>query len=75
MNWKFDSDHFTFLKFENPSSGSGVMTYAMMALTCCAHTDRHTDRQTHRQTHRPSCRVDLALWAGSTKKHALSEIL
>ena len=24
MNWKFDSDHFTFFKFENPSSGLKV---------------------------------------------------
>ena len=24
MHWKFNSDHFTFLKFENPSSGSKV---------------------------------------------------
>ena len=27
MNWKFNSANFTFLKFENPSSGSKVMTY------------------------------------------------
>ena len=27
-----NSDHFTFLKFENPSSGSEVMTYTMMTL-------------------------------------------
>jgi hypothetical protein len=24
MNWKFNFDHFTFLMFENPSSGSKV---------------------------------------------------
>ena len=64
MNWKFNSDHFTFLKFENPLSGSGVIPYAMMTLTRCAQTDTQTDTQTNR----PSCRVDLALWAESTKK-------
>ena len=63
MHWKFYSDHFTFLKFENLSSGSEVMTYFMSTLTHCGQTHRQTDRQTHR----PSCRVDLALWAGSTK--------
>ena len=25
MNWKFNFDHFTCLKFENPSSGSKVI--------------------------------------------------
>ena len=39
----FNSDHFTFLKFENLSSGSKVMTYAMTTLTHCGHTDKHTD--------------------------------
>ena len=34
----------------------------MTTLTRCAQTHTHTDRQTDR----PSCRVDLALWAGST---------
>ena len=63
MNWKFNSDYFTFLKFDNPSSGSGVMTYAMTTLTRCG----QTDRQTNKQTDRPSCRVDLALRAGSTE--------
>ena len=60
MHWKFNSDHFTFLKFENLSSGSGVMTYAMMTLTCCGqtHTQRHTDRQTDRQTDK---HTDLAV--------------
>ena len=43
MHWKFNSDHFTFLKFENPSSGSEVMPYAMMTLTHCAKTNRQTD--------------------------------
>ena len=46
MNWKFNSDHFTFLKFENPSSGSEVMTYAMTTLTRCAHTNGQTNTQT-----------------------------
>ena len=46
MNWKFNSDHFPFLKVENPSSGSQVM----MTLTRCGQTDRQTDRQTNRQT-------------------------
>ena len=58
MNWKFNSDHFTFLKFENPSSGSGVMTYAMTTLTRCGQTDRQTDKQTDRQTDR---HTDLAV--------------
>ena len=52
MNWKFNSDYFTFLKFENPSSGSGVMTYAMTTLTRCGQTDRQTDTQTHTQSDR-----------------------
>ena len=64
MNWKFESDHFTFFKFENLSSSSEVMTYAMITLTCCGQTDRQTDR--------PSCRVDLALRVGSTKKTSQS---
>ena len=46
MNWKFNSDYFTFLKFENPSSGSGVMFYAVTTLTRCGQTDTHTNRQT-----------------------------
>ena len=50
MHRKFNSDHFTFLKYENPSRGSGVMTYAMTALTRCAQTDRQTDTKTHTHT-------------------------
>ena len=50
MNWKFNSDYFTFLKFDNPSSGSGVMTYAMTTLTRCGQTDRQTHTHTDRQT-------------------------
>ena len=50
MYWNFNSDHFTFLKFENLSSGSEVMTYFMTTLTRCAHTDKQTNRQTDTQT-------------------------
>ena len=50
INWKSNSDHFTFLKFENPSSGSKVMTYAMTTLTRCGQTNRQTDKQTDRHT-------------------------
>ena len=50
MNWKFNSNHFTFLSFENPSSGSKVMTYFMTTLTRCGQTDRQTNRQTNKQT-------------------------
>ena len=50
MNWKFNSDHFTFLTFENPSSGSKVMTYFMTTLTRCAQTHRQTDKRTNTQT-------------------------
>ena len=56
--------------FENLSSGSEVMTYFRTTLTRCAQTDKHTDRQTDKQTHRPSYRVDLALWAVSTKNES-----
>ena len=44
------------------------MTYFMTTLTRCAHTHTQTHKHTNKQTDRPSCRVDLALWAGSTKK-------
>jgi hypothetical protein len=47
------------------------MTYFMTTLTRCAQTDTQTDRQTNR----PSCRVDLALWAGSTKNDVLLHAL
>jgi len=36
MHWKFNSDHFIFLKFENPSSGSKVrlkLSYYVAAVT------------------------------------------
>ena len=50
MNWKFNSDYFTFLEFDNPSSGSGVMTYAMTTLTRCGQTHRQTNTQTDKHT-------------------------
>ena len=41
-------------------------------MTHFKHWNGQTDTQTdaHTQTDRPRCRVDLALWAGSTEKVA-----
>ena len=57
MHWKFNSDHFTFLKFENLSSSSGIMTYDMTTLTHCG--------QTHTQTVLAAALVFLAAFVAA----------
>ena len=59
------------LKFHEDLMTRSWDMMSSISLTCCGHTDRQTDTQTDRQIHRPRCRVDLALWAGSTENRAI----
>ena len=74
MNWKFNSSHFTFLKFENPSNGSEVMTYAMTTLICCGQTHRQTHKQTDLAVEltlpfrRGQLKRNLEVWLLATEK-------